>query len=214
MLYPFSRLCRPARSPASCGPALRRKRGFNLIESAIVLGVVGLVIGGIWVAASAMLENYKVSKTIEDLKFIAINTQNIISVATANTLGTQYITTFAISSGIVPKDLLHGSTSVKNRFGGSLYLANHSSGPRFFIGITTIPKSSCMKLLTSVSSFGAQAGSRGNGSSARTTLGSIVVSGSPTTIIYDFPISPDTARTACASSTQSIEFNYGYTNAN
>jgi hypothetical protein len=197
-------------------PAMTRRkkhRGFNLIEAAIVLGVVGLVIGGIWVAASAMLENYKISKSIEDLKFIAINTQKIISVATANTLGTQDITTFAISSGIVPNDLVHG-TSVKNRFGGALSLANHSSGPRFFIGITTIPKSSCMKLLTSVSSFGAQAGSRGNGSSARTTLGSIVVSGSPTTIIYDFPISPDTARTACASSTQSIEFNYGYTNTN
>lgn len=36
-----------------CGMALntlsqRRKAGFNLVEAAIVLGVVGLVIGGIW----------------------------------------------------------------------------------------------------------------------------------------------------------------------
>lgn len=30
------------------------KSGFNLVESAIVLGVIGLVIGGIWVAASAV----------------------------------------------------------------------------------------------------------------------------------------------------------------
>lgn len=31
-----------------------RRRGFNLIEAAIVLGVIGLVIGGIWVAAAAI----------------------------------------------------------------------------------------------------------------------------------------------------------------
>jgi prepilin-type N-terminal cleavage/methylation domain-containing protein len=44
-------------------PAMTRRkkhRGFNLIESAIVLGVVGLLIGGIWVAASAVSENHKV----------------------------------------------------------------------------------------------------------------------------------------------------------
>lgn len=36
---------------------LRLRLGFNLIEAAIVLGVVGLVIGGIWVAASAVRNN-------------------------------------------------------------------------------------------------------------------------------------------------------------
>lgn len=30
------------------------RRGFNLVEATIVLGVVGLIIGGIWVAASAV----------------------------------------------------------------------------------------------------------------------------------------------------------------
>lgn len=39
-----------ARSPL---PA--KSRGFNLIEAAIVLGVVGLVIGSIWVAAAAVM---------------------------------------------------------------------------------------------------------------------------------------------------------------
>lgn len=31
-----------------------QRRGFNLIEAAVVLGVIGLVIGGIWVAAAAV----------------------------------------------------------------------------------------------------------------------------------------------------------------
>lgn len=37
----------------------RLRHGFNLIETAIVLAVVGLVIGGIWVAATAVNDAYK-----------------------------------------------------------------------------------------------------------------------------------------------------------
>lgn len=38
-----------------------KRRGFNLVEAAIVLGVVGLVIGGIWVAAAEVQKNRKLS---------------------------------------------------------------------------------------------------------------------------------------------------------
>lgn len=39
------------------------RKGFNLIEAAIVLGVVGLVIGGIWIAASSVMERQKLNNT-------------------------------------------------------------------------------------------------------------------------------------------------------
>lgn len=39
--------------------------GFNLIEAAIVLGVVGLVIGGIWVAAASISHRLSVNKMLE-----------------------------------------------------------------------------------------------------------------------------------------------------
>lgn len=55
--------------------ARRARRGFNLIEAAIVLGVVGLVLGGIWIAAVAMYENYKVSKTEMDVLSIVMKCQ-------------------------------------------------------------------------------------------------------------------------------------------
>lgn len=64
MLYPFSRFFSPARSRSNCGPAARKKRGFSLIEAAIVLGVVGLVIGGIWVAAAAVSENRRLNQAV------------------------------------------------------------------------------------------------------------------------------------------------------
>lgn len=41
-----------------------RKKGFSLLEAAVVLGVVGLVIGGIWVAASEVKTNQIVSEIV------------------------------------------------------------------------------------------------------------------------------------------------------
>jgi len=40
-----------------------QKKGFNLIEAAVVLAVVGAVIGGIWVAAAKINDSFKWSQT-------------------------------------------------------------------------------------------------------------------------------------------------------
>lgn len=53
----------------------RKTRGMSLIETAIVLGVVGLVIGGIWVAASAVSAQMAVNKFSERLARIATDIQ-------------------------------------------------------------------------------------------------------------------------------------------
>lgn len=50
-------------------------RGFSLIEAAIVLGVVGLVIGGIWVASSVLMERHRVLKAAEGVLQIIERTQ-------------------------------------------------------------------------------------------------------------------------------------------
>lgn len=44
--------------------ALPRHQGFSLIEAAIVLGIVGLVIGGLWTAATSVSEKLKMSRAI------------------------------------------------------------------------------------------------------------------------------------------------------
>lgn len=44
---------------------MSRKHGFSLVEGTIVLGVVGLVIGGIWVGAAAVSKNFNDAKTAE-----------------------------------------------------------------------------------------------------------------------------------------------------
>lgn len=54
-------------------PVATKRRAFSLIEAAIVLGVVGLVIGGIWVAAKAVTENRKITATYSGMLMIQKN---------------------------------------------------------------------------------------------------------------------------------------------
>ena len=56
-----------------------QSEGFSLIESTIVLGIVGLVLGGIWLAAATVSENHKVSKTIEGTVYLIESTRRINS---------------------------------------------------------------------------------------------------------------------------------------
>ncbi len=48
-----------------------RRRGFNLIEAAIVLGVVGLVVGGIWWIANKVREDWQVQRVASDINLAA-----------------------------------------------------------------------------------------------------------------------------------------------
>lgn len=64
----------------------RNRRGFNLIEAAIVLGVVGLIIGGIWVAASAVRGKMEANNSVEFLMRLAMHIQKVLP-AWSNTGG-------------------------------------------------------------------------------------------------------------------------------
>jgi len=51
----------------------RSHAAFSLIEAAIVLGIVGLVIGGIWIAASSVSQKNKVNRTVEQVTIVLQN---------------------------------------------------------------------------------------------------------------------------------------------
>ncbi len=49
----------------------RKTRGFTLTEAAIVLGIVGLILGAIWVAAAAVYENMRTNRANEQILKVA-----------------------------------------------------------------------------------------------------------------------------------------------
>lgn len=55
------------------------KKGFSLVESAIVLAVVGLVVAGIWVAAATLKQRWFEQQFMEGLLVLATNAQKYLS---------------------------------------------------------------------------------------------------------------------------------------
>ena len=128
----------------------KTRRGFNLIESAIVLGVVGLVVGGIWVAASAVMENVKVNETVEGCLFINSQLQEVFPYSNALAIpdGTD-LTSFVLATKSYPESWKFGST-LKNPFGGITIITSErdGGGVRFRFRLTDVPVSGCIGLVS------------------------------------------------------------------
>lgn len=62
---------RPSRFPQQP----RQRKGFNLVEAAIVLGVVGLVIGGIWVVAAEVRQKQRLSVIATSIGYVVEQTR-------------------------------------------------------------------------------------------------------------------------------------------
>jgi hypothetical protein len=79
------------------------RRGFNLIEAAIVLGVVGLVIGGIWIAAASVTENRKATTMASDFTFIVSQFKNLYKGFPAPGLAATDTVSTLFAAGAFPK---------------------------------------------------------------------------------------------------------------
>lgn len=100
------------------------KRGFNLIEAAIVLAVVGLVIGGIWVAAANVSEKNKLNRTTGFVLSLAqaIDNHALTSRMSSAVGDNTEITELVIQMGLVPQDWLNQSGGITTPWGHSVYV--------------------------------------------------------------------------------------------
>lgn len=138
------------------------RRGFSLIEAAIVLGVVGLVIGGIWVAASVVIENDRVNRASTATILMVGNARRLIGKDAGvmmEKLGQNAehnLADMMIAAGAVPTDLVsngHLKTpwDTEMRF----YIGDTGGGvlPTPWLAVTFLglPASSCRRLVVAIS---------------------------------------------------------------
>jgi type II secretory pathway pseudopilin PulG len=178
------------------------KRGFNLIEAAIVLGVVGLVIGGIWVAAAKFYEDYKVNKMVEDILTIVRNTERLVSYRDAAAIddanpSPYYNVPYSESSPYFPKDWIK-QNYITTPFGGRSQL--NIMRDNFSVNIINLggqmSTSACIKFVTRISHVGSIGRQRSNWYNPSlititvgTSLGALGMS--------VFPIKLEQAKSAC-----------------
>lgn len=86
------------------------KKAFSLIEAAIVLGIIGLVIGGIWVAASAVSDGLKMSKLKEQTLTLYHKAAPLFR-GDFGYMNTNVTSTFS-TGGLAPSEMITGSTLI------------------------------------------------------------------------------------------------------
>ena len=200
-------------NPRSSSEAIARraKRGFSLIEAAIVLGVVGAVIGTIWVSAANMYESYKVNKTAADLQLIVKNVQGLISLRDVEAIASGnevVINDTMIAAGRIPSDWIKNGV-VRHPFSGPLNVRIRWVSPSnqwIAIEFFNLAKSTCIKLTTKISSALSVKDVQGwNGTSG--VLGRLQINW-PSFDTASFPIPLETAETACTNATNNSIYSY------
>jgi len=124
---------------------MRTHSGFNLVEAAIVLGVVGLVIGGIWVAASTLRQNMLVNQTASAIQTIVSEANKIYTNMPRPAAATN-LTPLMIQSGAIPSDLVMGTTA-KTPWGTSLAVQYRVLPNKLQVYLQNLPKNLCYQLM-------------------------------------------------------------------
>ncbi len=160
------------RKPIVGQPAARdeAKRGFTLTEIAIVLGIVGLILGAIWVAAAAVYNNLRTSKSTTELLNVVQNVRAMyatsglvdpaanMTINTAEGVGTANATYLA--AGVFPNDTLNNvdpaqATKALDPWGGTIHVesaqspASGGTDDSFAVVFDNVPNAACIGILTS-----------------------------------------------------------------
>ena len=144
--------------------AVTSRRGFTMLEMTIVLGIVALVLGAIWMAASKVYERHLVAQAADEIWQISNNIRSIYSGQASAVVPDQKA---LVCSGVFPADMLVGSTnydcgggvnrkSPLNPWGGDVSVwINFASPKRFgivfnFPGVAAGNISKCVDLIVLV----------------------------------------------------------------
>lgn len=111
-----------------------------------MLGVIGLVIGGIWVAASAVNYKMRVNETATGIeRAVTMAVQDFRGIPPAS----GSIDDWAIKTRAVPPNWVTGST-IRAPLGTSFSIGYNAANQNFGVGIDDITVSDCMQLLSAL----------------------------------------------------------------
>ena len=118
-------------------------RGFTLTEIAIVLGIIGIILAAIWVAASSVYNNQRIGKANTELLALA---QNIRAMNSGGlTVDPNATTATYITAAIPPTDMVNGAT-LSSPWTTAVTLGpafSNSANDSFYVGFASIPQGPC-----------------------------------------------------------------------
>ena len=161
----------------------KAKQGFTLTEIAIVLGIMGIVLAGLWMAAASVSEKRKTQDAAEMVLQIADNVKNLYeghASAGAPSFAQQ------VQTGLFPKTALNAAgTATINPWGGT-YALSFTAGSLYGVSVTVAmpagmqaaqSREACISLLTRLKPTGPAQGMVAGAPVSNNPSSSLVVGG-------------------------------------
>lgn len=103
--------------------AQRKIRGNSLTEVAIVVGVMGVILGGIWAAANYVLEQVKKERFAEQVTMVVNNVRAFYQNQPGIKGTTDDVTADVVENKLVPKEMVASSTTATHAWGKKFTVA-------------------------------------------------------------------------------------------
>lgn len=135
----------------------QQNKGFTLTEIAIVLGIIGLILGAIWTAAAGVYSSQRVNHATSATLQIVQGVRTLF--ASSSTTGYTTagdMTTTLISAGAVPGDLVNSANNtLTGPFpgGNTAIIATidaNGQGTGFVVAMSNVSRSNCINLLAAI----------------------------------------------------------------
>jgi type II secretory pathway pseudopilin PulG len=130
-----------------------RNKGFNLIEAAIVLGIVGLIVGGIWAAAGSAYENMRQQSASKQLLALVQGIRGFYAQNPSDAVETN-VNTLA-SLGVLPADMVvvnaSGTKELRHAWGGGVTITDTTATygiASFGVTFTNMKADVCKNFIT------------------------------------------------------------------
>jgi prepilin-type N-terminal cleavage/methylation domain-containing protein len=129
---------------------IQKPKGFTLTELAIVLGVMGAILGVVWIAASNVYLKQKTDDAMLELNTV---TQNVLSVWQGRTFPAGITMSTFITSKIIPDWAVTSPTTASdpwNSTGFTIAPTSLTGGPprAFAIKFANVPAQACVIMVT------------------------------------------------------------------
>lgn len=118
-------------------------RAFTLTEMAIVLGIIGIILGAIWVAASAVYENNRTARARAQVMQIVNAFKSIYGGKRVNIADWTDLTALAINNGFVPQEMVNGSTAVGPWSGSVVTIYSNQSWNGIVVYYNNLAQTAC-----------------------------------------------------------------------
>ena len=139
-------------------------KGFTLTELAIVFGVMGLILGAVWVAGNNARDNRKVSLAVNEIITIVHNIREMYAERSSfsGLPVDSEVSGLLMNAGVFPAEMINTSTGspVINPWGGGTLLwVNHGGiNNSFWVSMYNLTRRGCTDIATALGTNGAVVG--------------------------------------------------------